>query len=382
MQSSESSVQIIGMIGVKREVSSATGAALSVIGGGADPGSSIPTGMDPDYVVEFSQAHEQAGFDMTLIGYASTIADPLLVAAHAAAHTKTLGYLLAHRPGFVAPTLAARKFATLDHITGGRIAMHVITGGSATEQRKDGDFLDHDERYRRTDEYLRIMKRVWTSAEPFDHEGEFYRFEGAFSDVKPLQQPHVPVSFGGASEPALRIGSELSDVYALWGEPRDSIKGQIARIRGMASKHGRSPRFSLSVRPILGATEAEAWDRARAILDSVKASVSDDVGNGRSARPQSVGSRRLIDIAAEGEIHDERLYMPIAYASGAPGSTTALVGTAEQVSESMLAYYDLGCTSFIIRGFDPLNDTIEYGRELIPLIREGVRKRATASKPW
>ena len=148
MNSSESSVQIIGMIGVKRESSSATGAALSVIGGGADPGSSIPTGMDLDYIVEFSQAHEQAGFDMTLIGYASITADPLLVAAHAAAHTKTLGYLVAHRPGFVAPTLAARKFATLDHITGGRIAMHVITGGSATEQRKDGDFLDHKQRYR------------------------------------------------------------------------------------------------------------------------------------------------------------------------------------------------------------------------------------------
>ena len=84
----------------------------------------------------------------------------------------------------------------------------------------------------------------------------------------------------------------------------------------------------------------------------------------------------MLDFAAQGNIHDERLWMPIAAASGAAGSTTCLVGTAEQVTESMLAYYDLGCSAFIIRGFDPLNDAREYGRELIPRLRDGVVNRA------
>ncbi len=95
---------------------------------------------------------------------------------------------------------------------------------------------------------------------------------------------------------------------------------------------------------------------------------------GESARPESVGSRRLLDFAAEGEIHDKRLWMSVAAASGAPGSTSALVGTAEQVADSLADYYDAGCTTFIIRGFDPLNDDAGYGRELIPMLRESVAK--------
>ena len=124
-----------------------------------------------------------------LVGYTSTSAEGFAVTGYAAAHTERLGYLIAHRPGFVAPTLAARKAATLDHVTGGRIALHIITGGSDAEQQRDGDFLDHDARYRRTDEYLEIVRRTWTSEKPFDFEGEFYRVRGAFSEVKPLQRP-------------------------------------------------------------------------------------------------------------------------------------------------------------------------------------------------
>lgn len=101
--------------------------------------------------------------------------------------------MIAHRPGFVAPTLAARKAATLDHFTGGRIAIHIITCGNDADQQRDGDWLDHDNRYRRTDEYLNIIKQIWTSDIPFDWEGKFYQVKKAFSDVKPLQKPHIPI---------------------------------------------------------------------------------------------------------------------------------------------------------------------------------------------
>src|SRR5262249_57286046 len=123
-----------------------------------------------------------------------TGADGFVIPAHAAAATTRLGFLIAHRPGFVAPTLAARKAATLDHVTGGRIALHIITGGNDVEQQRDGDFLDHDARYRRTDEYPELLRRTWTSNRPFDFEGEFYRGRGAFSAVKPLPRPPIPLS--------------------------------------------------------------------------------------------------------------------------------------------------------------------------------------------
>src|SRR5262249_60940985 len=102
--------------------------------------------IDREYTRRFARAHEDAGFDRVLIGYASSQPDGAQVAAYAAAHTERIGFLVAHRPGFVAPTLAARTFATLDQFTGGRIAVHVITGGSDAEQRHDGDFLSNAER--------------------------------------------------------------------------------------------------------------------------------------------------------------------------------------------------------------------------------------------
>src|SRR5262245_29691484 len=229
-------VEFIGMIGVKPE--GADGAAVHVIGGA----------VDTRWLRAFAQAHETAGFDRVLVGYTSTSADGFIVAAHAAAHTERLGYLIAHRPGFVAPTLAARTTATLDHVTEGRIALHVITGGSDAEQTRDGDWLDHDTRYRRTDEYLTVLRRMWSAPEPFDHEGEFYRYARAFSEVKPRQQPGIPLYFGGASGPAGEVAAKHCDVYALWGEPLAAVAARIADIRARAAAHGRRPRISVSLR--------------------------------------------------------------------------------------------------------------------------------------
>ena len=368
-------VRIVGMIGVAREAAAASGATLSVFGGGINPGAEVPAGVDGDYILEFARVHEDAGFDMVLTGYSSSTPDGFEVAGYAAAHTTSLGYLIAHRPGFVAPTLAARKAATLDQLSGGRIALHIISGGSDAEQERDGDFLDHDARYRRTDEYMDILRRSWTATEPFDYDGEFYRLKGASSQVSCYQRPHLPLFFGGASDVALDVGSRRADVFALWGEPRAAIRERVADIRSRAGEWGRNIAFSLSVRPILGETEPQAWQRAEEILARVQDATRGTIVPGQPARLQSVGSRRLLQFAAEGDLHDERLWMPVAAASGAAGSTTCLVGTPRQVAKSLLAYYALGCATFIIRGFDPLNDAREYGRELIPLLREMVAGR-------
>ena len=225
--------------------------------------------FDADVIAETACIHERAGFDRVLIGYFSDGPDGLLVGAHAASMTERLGFLLAHRPGFVAPPVAARKLATLDQLSDGRLAAHIIAGGSDADQAKDGDWTDHEARYRRAGEYVFLLRRTWTEPEPFDHAGEFYRTRGTYSQIRCRQQPYIPIYGGGGSDAAIRALAPQVDVYMLWGEPLKDTALFIDRVRGEAALSGRSPTFSLSTRPILAATEGEAWDRARSILDRV-----------------------------------------------------------------------------------------------------------------
>ncbi len=339
--------------------------------------------IDRDYVRRFAQAHEDAGFDRILIGYFSNGPDGFLVATAAAWATERLGLMLAHRPGFVAPTLAARKLATLDHFSSGRLAVHIISGGDDNDQHKDGDYLPHDERYARTDEYVEILKRIWTSDRPIDHEGKYYKFKAAFSDVKPLQKPRLPIYFGGSSDAAIEIAGKHADIYALWGEPLDEAAHTIRKVRASAARYGREVRFSLSMRPILAATEKEAWVRADRIIQTIQTIREKAMLGPTKNTPQNVGSQRLLAAAARGKVLDKRLWTEVAAATGARGNTTSLVGTPEQVAESLLEYYQLGVTTFLIRGFDPLEDAIDYGRELIPLVRREVAKReASVTDRW
>ena len=331
--------------------------------------------VDIDYVRDFVLAHEQAGFDRILIGYFSNGPDGFVVASYAAFVSYKLGLMLAHRPGFVAPTLAARKLATLDQFSGGRLAVHIMSGGDDLDQRKDGDYLAHDERYQRTDEYVGILRRIWTADRPIDHSGRYYSFEHSFSMVKPVQKPYIPIYFGGASDAAIEVAGKHADVYALWGEPLADAAQTIARVRETAARNGRSMRFSLSLRPILAPTEAEGWSRARRIIETIRRTGGQAMPGAAAKYPQNVGSQRLLAAAAAGEVLDKRLWTAVAAATNARGNTTALVGTPTQVAESLLAYYDVGVTTFLIRGFDPLEDAQDYGRELISLVRAEVKDR-------
>jgi alkanesulfonate monooxygenase len=341
------------------------------------PGSEIhprsgPT-IQPEYVEKVAKAHEEAGFDRALVAFHSNSPDSAFVAAHAASVTSKLQFLVAHRPGFIAPTLAARQFATLDVFNAGRTAVHIITGGDDQELRADGSFIGKDERYARTGEYLSVVRQEWTSDTPFDHHGTYYQFEGAHSAVKSPQLPHIPLYFGGASPAAIQVAGKHADVYALWGETYEQVRDIVKQVRAEAAKHGRTIRFSLSLRPILAETEEKAWARADSILEKAKA-VAKASGFERK-EPPNEGSRRLLAAAAQGARLDKRLWTGIAGLLGAKGNSTSLVGTPEQVAEALLDYYDLGITTFLIRGFDPLEDAIDYGKKLIPLTRELVAKR-------
>ena len=318
--------------------------------------------FDANVIAETARIHERAGFDRVLIGYYSEAPDGFLVGAHAASVTERLGFLLAHRPGFVAPPLAARKLATLDQLSNGRLAVHIIAGGSDADQAKDGDWTDHQTRYRRSQEYVSLLRRTWTEPAPFDHDGEFYRTRGTYSDMRCRQRPHIPIYGGGGSDAAITALAPHVDVFMLWGEPLKDTALFMDRVRAAAAMFGRKPTFSLSTRPILAKTEGQAWDRARAILDRVL------INRGGALPPQrqNVGSQRLLQAAAEGEVHDTGLWTALAVATGAQGNSTALVGTPETVAQALLEYYRLGATSLLIRGYDPRPDAIQYGEELIP----------------
>ncbi|MBX6385611.1 MAG: LLM class flavin-dependent oxidoreductase [Microbispora sp.] len=325
--------------------------------------------FQPDFITRITQAHEEGGFDRVLAGYWTNAADGFLVLAHAAAVTRRLTFLLAHRPGFVAPPLAARKLATLDHLTGGRLALHVISGGEDADQRKDGDYEGHAARYRRTDEFLDVVRRIWTADAPIDHAGEFYRFEQAWSDIRPLQQPGLPIFFGGASDSALQVAARHADVYALFGEPLAETRAMLDRVRA-ALPSGREIAFSWSNRPVIADTEKQAWEKAHHIRERAIAKLRASSGTGSIGAGQAVNSQRLVGLSQRGEVHDERLWTAMAGVLGGRGNSTALVGTAEQVARAMLRYRGIGVSHFILRGWDPLPDVTQYGRELIPLLRE------------
>ena len=223
-----------------------------------------------------------------------------------------------------------------------------------------------------------MVRKVWTSEKPFDHHGKYYRFERAFSTVKSWQTPHIPVYFGGASDAAIAVAGKHADIYALWGETHSQVRDLIGRVRAAAAKHGRSPRFSLSLRPILAETEEKAWARADEILDRARA-LLDKTGFRRASAPVNSGSLRLLEAAAQGVRLDKRLWTGVAALTGARGNSTALVGTPEQVADALMDYHDLGVTTFLIRGFDPLKDAVEYGRSLLPATRRLIAARAGAS---
>jgi alkanesulfonate monooxygenase len=152
----------------------------------------------------------------------------------------------------------------------------------------------------------------------------------------------------------------------LWGEPLKETAAFIERVRREAARYGREPTFSLSTRPILAATDEEAWDRARSILDRVLRNRAD----APPPKRQNIGSQRLLRAADEAELHDTCLWTPLAAATGAQGNSTALVGSPETVAKALLEYYKLGATTLLIRGYDPRPDAVQYGEALIPRIRD------------
>jgi alkanesulfonate monooxygenase len=194
----------------------------------------------------------------------------------------------------------------------------------------------------------------------------------------------IPLYFGGSSAAAYRVGGAVADTYALWGEPLKETGEQIAAVQAAAAAAGRGPLgISVSFRPILAATDELAWERAEHILSRIQAGSPSFTGDRTRVlggpQPENVGSQRLLAVAARQDRHDRALWTATARASGAQGNSTALVGSPETVARALLDYVDLGVTTILIRGYDPLDDAVDYGRHLIPLVHQQLAHRSLVS---
>ena len=263
--------------------------------------------------------------------------------------------------------------------------MHIITGGSDAEQRRDGDYLTKDERYDRTDEYLDIVKQAWTAEEPFGYHGRHYQVEDFYSTVKSPQQPRITLYFGGSSAAAYRVGGKHADVYALWGEPLAETDG--ADRLGQRGREAGRPRHPAADQRQLPADPRP--DRGTGLGTGAPHPGGHQGEHRRlqeQAPPRRLGDRR--HRAGEPRARSGCWRPPprascttarcgprSPQATGAAGNSTALVGTPETVAQALLDYIDIGVTTILIRGYDPYDDAIDYGRFLLPLVREEVARR-------
>lgn len=199
--------------------------------------------VDPRFLERYARALDDYGFNYTLIPYSSSSFDPFTLGATVLAHTKHIKIIVALRPNTVYPTVAAKSLATLDQLSGGRVVVHFIAGGSDEEQAREGDFLDKEERYERQEEYIRILRLAWTSKEPFDFDGKYYQFKQFRSAVRPTNGL-IPISVGGSSDAAYRIGVRWATFS---GSGASLLQKQSSRSNGYTRKQqGQAGRIALA----------------------------------------------------------------------------------------------------------------------------------------
>ncbi|ALG14255.1 LLM class flavin-dependent oxidoreductase [Kibdelosporangium phytohabitans] len=326
---------------------------------------------DIDYLAQVARAAEQLGFTGVLTPTGTWCEDAWLTTAALIAHTSTLKFLVAFRPGVISPTLAAQMAATYQRISRGRLLLNVVTGGDSIEQQRFGDWHDHDQRYARTGEFLDVVRGVW-SGKPFDFDGAHYRVAGATLLAPPDPVPEI--YFGGSSAAALPVAAKSADVYLTWGEPPAQVAAKIEAVRALTD---RPLRFGIRLHTISRDTSEEAWAEAAKLFDALDPA---QVAKAQSqlAASESVGQRRMVqlhngalDKGVRGlEIHPG-LWAGIGLVRG--GAGTALVGSHTEVADLIAEYHSLGITEFVLSGYPHLEEAYWFGEGVRPeLARRGL----------
>lgn len=332
-----------------------------------------------DYLAEVARAAERNHFTGVLTPTGTFCEDAWLTTAALVRETTRLKFLVAFRPGVLSPTLAAQMAATYQRLSNGRLLLNVVTGGDAVEQRRFGDFHDHDARYARTDEFLAIVRGAWAGG-AFDFEGEHLRVTGATVANPPVPIP--PIYFGGSSDAALPVAARRADVYLTWGEPPAAVAEKIDRVRRLAEAEGREVRFGIRLHTISRDSSAEAWAEAQKLLDAID---PDTVAKAQATlgSSQSVGQQRML--ALHGGRRDQLEVSPNLWAGVGlvrGGAGTALVGSHEQVADRIEEYHALGIDEFIFSGYPHLEEAFWFGEGVRPILAaRGLLDPAPAGRP-
>jgi alkanesulfonate monooxygenase len=346
------------------------GDSRHVVGGGHGT-PATETGLDRPpsvgYLSQIARAAEDLGFVGALTPTGAWCEDAWLTTAMVAQHTERLKFLVAFRPGFVSPTLAAQMASTFLRQTGGRLLLNVVTGGETHEQRAYGDFLDKDARYRRTGEFLQVVRELW-AGKTVDLHGEHLQVEDA--RLARVPDPVPEVYFGGSSPIAGEVAARHVDVYLTWGEPPDQVAEKIAWIRSLAAREGRRIRFGIRLHVITRDTSEQAWAEANRLLDGFDPETVASVQAGL-ARSESEGQRRMLALHGGGsrdrlEIHPN-LWAGIGLVRG--GAGTALVGSHDEVAERIQEYAALGIEEFVLSGYPHLEEAYWFGEGVLPRLQ-------------
>lgn len=330
-----------------------------------------------DYNAQLAQTAEQVGFDYAL-AQARFIAsygaeyqlEALTTVAALAPVTKKIKLIAAVHPGLWHPGVVAKMGATIDFLSGGRFCLNVVSGWFKDEFIIYGEpWLDHDERYRRSEEFIQVLKGMWTE-EQFHFRGDFYRINGGWVKPKPIAQPHPELFQGGNSKAARRMASRVSDWYFMNGNSVEGVREQIEEVSALALQEGRKIKFGLNAFVLVRDTEAEAHAALEEII--AQADVEAVHRFGEAVKHAGASTRERQGMWANSNFSDLVQYND--------GFKTGLIGTAEQVAQKIRQYYKVG-VDLILCGFLHYTDDLPaFGRTVIPLAREIEAHRHTAEE--
>jgi alkanesulfonate monooxygenase len=319
------------------------------------------------YLTQIAQAADALGYYGVLLPTGRSCEDSWIVASALAPLTKRLRFLVAVRPGLQSPGVAARMTATLDRISDGRLLINIVTGGDPVENRGDGLFLDHADRYALTDEFLSVYTRL-LAGEEVSFEGSHIRIEDGRLLYPPAQKPYPPLYFGGSSGVGQDIAARIVDKYLTWGEPPAQVAEKINLMREKAGAAGRELSFGIRLHVIVRETREEAWEAADKLIRHV-----DDKTIAEAqkvfARMDSVGQNRMSALHRGRRDNLEvspDLWAGVGLVRG--GAGTALVGDPETVAERMKEYMQIGIDTFIMSGYPHLEEAYRFGELVLPLL--------------
>jgi dimethylsulfone monooxygenase len=259
-------------------------------------------------------------------------------AAGIAASTHNAGVVATSHCSMNHPIVAAKQGTVIDHISGGRFILNIVTGWNKPEIDMFGaEILPHEERYDMAEEWLSVIKRLWTEDDEFDHEGKYYKIEKGYLQPKPIQLPYPPIINAGGSERGRHFACKHCDIaFTALGSPDfEKNKAQIESYRKLArEEYGREIAVWSSANIIQAETESEARRFQDYIInekgdwEAVSFALSTMGINAKTFPPEAMEHLKQFFIAGWG---------------GYP-----LVGTKEQVIDGLKALSDMGLNGVLL----------------------------------